>query len=824
MSDTPGSPQWWLKRLDRDLKLRAKKIERWNDYYEGDHELAFATDKFKAAFGGQFKELADNWMALVVDSVEERLNVEGFRFGDDSAADADAWYVWQANNLDAESGLGHLEALATGTAYALIDWTGSAGSRNGKDVPVVTIEDPTQVIHATEPGNRRVRAAALKRWRDDIENEERAVLYLPDTVFQLRRNRGKWDTIEEIPNPLGVVPVVPIENRTRLLGEGVAEHRNVIPLQNAVNKLVADLIVASEYAAFFQRWATGIDVPQDEQGNPVAPFDVGLNKLLVDTNPDAKFGAFPATDLTAYVRAIELGIQHIASQSRTPPHYLLGQAGSFPSGEPIAVTEAVRTANRGWTTMGDVQVGDLVFAPNGSQVAVSAVHDVHTDRRCLGVVFDDGTAVVTDEGHRWPVLALPANKTGDTRVPRTVTSAEMAATLRLPNSGNGRNRNGAGTARFAIPVAAPLDGPDVSLPVDPWVLGYWLGNGGRNGSQLSVHTQDAAWVQARLELAGYESTAKECSDRQATVVTPHGLRKPLRQAGVFDRKHIPADYLAGSLKQRLELLQGVLDADGSPDRFGRGTIDLSDSDLAHDVHELVLSLGQKARIREGRARSRTPDGKRYEYTRWRLAWTPSLPVFSLPRKAERQRITQDGKARLRYVVDVCPVDSVPVRCITVDSPEHTFLVGRSLVPTCNSLKATETGLIAKVRRRMRSFEDSWEDVMRLCFKARGDERAGIVDAETVWRDPESRTESEHIDALVKLRALDVPNPQLWEDAGYSPQQIARFRTMSAEDLLQQAITATAQTEPTSTDVTPTAGEASAVEPAVEPGAQPVPVA
>lgn len=453
MAETPGSPQWWLKRLERDLAIRAKTIARWNAYYEGDHELAFATERFKAAFGGQFRELADNWMALVVDSVEERLNVEGFRFGTDTA-DGDAWYMWQANNLDGESGLGHLEALATGTAYVLVDPTGESGTLAAKAVPLVTVEDPTQVIHATDPANRRVRPAALKRWRDDIDNRDLAVLYLPDTVFHLERKRGKWDTLEEVPNPLGVVPVVPLENRTRLLGEGVAEHRNVIPLQDAVNKLLADMIIASEFAAFFQRWATGIDIPEDPvTGKAVAPFDVGLDKLLVDSDPDARFGAFPASDLSNYVKAIELGIQHIASQSRTPPHYLLGSMGTWPSGE--------------------------------------------------------------------------------------------------------------------------------------------------------------------------------------------------------------------------------------------------------------------------------------------------------------------------------------------------------------SLRATETGLVAKVRRRMRSFEDSWEEVVRLCFKARGDSRADIVDAETVWRDPESRTESEHIDALSKLQALQVPVAQLWEDAGYSPQQIARFRTMSAEDLLQQAITATTQTEATTPDMTPT---------------------
>lgn len=801
-----GSPLWWLDRLDKELRKRRPRIERWDDYYRGDHPLLFATSKYREAFAALFKAFADNWMQIVVDSVEERLHVEGFRFAtgeSGSEADEDAWYVWQANGLDRESGLAHLEALICGESYALVDPTVTVGQR---EVPQVTVEHPSQMICATSPENRRVRSAALKRWRDD-DGRDLATVYLPDAVHRFERVRARgWvarsDGDSVIAHGLGVVPVVPFTNRNRLLGEGVGEHANVIPLQDACNKVVADMIVASEFAAFLQRWATGLDVPEDENGDLVKPFDVGLDKLLWSSDPETKFGALPATELRNYVASVEMIVQHIASQSRTPPHYLLGQAGTFPSGEPIALAEPLLTANRGWTTMGDVQVGDLVFAPNGTPVMVSDVHDGHVGRDCMRVTFDDGSAVVADASHRWPVRALPGMTTGVERLPRVATTREIAETLRLPHVGGGRNHDSPGCPRYVIPVAAPLDPPETDVPLDPWTLGYWLGNGGRSGAQLSTHTDDADWVMSRLELAGIKASLRHCTDRRSAVITMSDVRQPLRDLDLLDgEKHIPAVYLTGSFKQRLALLQGVLDADGSPDKVGRATLDLNSERLARDVGELAVSLGQKLRIRTGTAHSSTPDGREYTYRRWRLAWSPSVPAFSMPRKAELQRIWDDGKPLVRYIVDVQSVESVPVRCITVDSPEHTFLIGRSLIPTCNSLRSAETGLIAKVKARQRGFEESWEDVIRLTFAAQADPRADVDDAETAWRDPESRTESEHVDALTKLRALEVPLQQLWEDAGYSPQQISRFRTMSAEDSLRAMLT-----RPVTAATPPSAGE------------------
>jgi len=339
-NDAPQSPVEMVKTLEQELAGRQVLLQRLQDYHDGRHRLAFTSQKFRDAFGGMFSAFADNWCQLVVDAVEERLNVEGFRHGNDPKSDADAWQIWQRNGLDAESQLAHSEALIKGDAYAIV-W----GDADGQ--PKVSIESPRDVVVAFAPGDRKTRVAALKRWRDD--DGMHATLFTPDFVFKFEKDdsaNGDWlpDTEDgmpwPMPNPLGVVPVVPITNRGSLTSAyGVSEFLNVIPQQDAVNKLLADMLVASEFIAYPQRYVTGMEIPIDENtGRATAPFNVSLDKLLIAEDPAAKFGSLSAGDLGNYVTGIETLVQHIASQTRTPPHYFF-LGGNFPSGDAIKSAE-----------------------------------------------------------------------------------------------------------------------------------------------------------------------------------------------------------------------------------------------------------------------------------------------------------------------------------------------------------------------------------------------------------------------------------------------------------------------------------------------------
>ncbi|MFZ0324735.1 MAG: phage portal protein [Actinomycetes bacterium] len=337
----PYSSAWWLDRLCTELDRRATFYSRLGSYYDGRQPLAFGSKKFNEAFAKLFVGFGDNFCRLVVQATEERLTVEGFRIGD-PAGDKKAWRIWQANQMDNQSQKAHREALIK-SECSIIVWPGPAGG-----TPLIRVQKPEEVIvaYADDPLER---AVALKRWQAP-DGRRLATLYYADSlekyearagtspiVWQPRRVAGEpWP----LPHDLGVVPVVPLVNDPDLDNAGTSEIESVIPLQDALNKELVDMLVASEYGAFRQRWATGLEIPVDpETGKALEPFKVAIDRIWATAAPDAKFGEFGQTDLGPYVKAIETLIQHIASTTRTPPHYLLGQAGSFPSGESLKATE-----------------------------------------------------------------------------------------------------------------------------------------------------------------------------------------------------------------------------------------------------------------------------------------------------------------------------------------------------------------------------------------------------------------------------------------------------------------------------------------------------
>jgi hypothetical protein len=381
---TVNSAEWWLDTLHKRLAARLPALNNYARYYEGDHPLLFATEKFRQAFGRQFGSFADNWCQIVADSVVERLQVDGFRLGTNAKADTKLWEIWQANQLDADSELGISDAVTLGDSSVLV-WPGDP-------VPRITVESPFQMIVAQGKGDRRMRAAALKVWVED-DGYAHATLYLPDFLYKYRSkskvvegagaNDGagsaRWDKRlvdgESWPlkNPLGVVPVVPLVNKPSLLDScGRSELEPVIPIQDAVNKLCADMIVASEFGSFRQRWATGVDIPVDPETNqPIDDFKTAIGKVWRTPNTEARFGDFEQTDLGQFVSAIEMFVQHIASQTRTPPHYFNSFGGQFPSGEALrsAETGLVAKARRKMRHFGEAfeEVMKLALQASGDR-------------------------------------------------------------------------------------------------------------------------------------------------------------------------------------------------------------------------------------------------------------------------------------------------------------------------------------------------------------------------------------------------------------------------------------------------------------------------
>ncbi len=349
----PYSPEWWLVRLDAQLEARRHDVELYERYYDGDHPLAFATDRFKKTFGGLFEALADNWCEIVVDAAVERMKVEGFRFGD-TTSDDEAWEIWQANGLDAGSIMAHTTAVTCGEAYAMVTPGGTERRgllrRQKPRTPIITIEVPAEVIVETLPGQPLVRLAALKKWTD-LDGQTYANVFLPDRVCKFRavtdnprvvipatvdydavtafgRAWAPHPTEPVVENPIGVVPIIPLVNKPRARGgRGRSDLAPVRPLQDVVNKILADGIITSEFSSFFQRWATGIQTHDEETDEPLdmSRYLSAADTLWADENEKAKFGAFPASDLKPTVVFLEMIVSHIAAHTRTPPHYMMGE-------------------------------------------------------------------------------------------------------------------------------------------------------------------------------------------------------------------------------------------------------------------------------------------------------------------------------------------------------------------------------------------------------------------------------------------------------------------------------------------------------------------
>lgn len=335
--------------LEQELDRRQAEITLWNNFYKGKHNLGFASERFREAFGGLFKDFADNWCEVVCDAPAERLTPVGFRFGtgdekDPPAADQEATRIWQASSMDAWSRIAHTEASVKSRSFVLV-WADDPDAEDPE--PEITVEDATQCIVAYEPGSRRKRKAALKRFDGD-DGFQYATLYLRDELWKWRRAvspsglilprslalgswepRGEQPDQQRIDNPLKRVPMVELLNRPRLTDDPTPEHRQVIPIQGALNKLIADMLTASEAGAFPARWGTGIDLPKDpltgQEIDDPELWRLAVNKMLRASNPQARFGNFEAADLSNFVAGITLLTEHISALSRTPPTYFMGK-------------------------------------------------------------------------------------------------------------------------------------------------------------------------------------------------------------------------------------------------------------------------------------------------------------------------------------------------------------------------------------------------------------------------------------------------------------------------------------------------------------------
>ena len=323
----------------------------------------------------------------------------------------------------------------------------------------------------------------------------------------------------------------------------------------------------------------------------------------------------------------------------------------------------------GWTTIGELQPGDFVFGADGKPVQVVWVSPVYPARPSYFVETDDGACIHADENHLWEVQTTRADG-----------PAMVRTTKWLFDRQERRASKGGAKRRPRIRQSEAWDLPPADLPLDPYVLGAWLGDGTKSCAQFTSSDEDAAWWATEFTRLGYGLTKY----KKAYSYQINGAMAGLRAAGVVGNKHVPVAYLRGSKAQRLALLQGLMDTDGHCSR-GQAQFANTNLKLVRAVEELALSLGAK------------PCTTTFEPAggRGKLCYKVQFymeDAFRMPRKAAgaRGKLTKHGR-----FVSIRPAPSVDTRCIRVANPDGLFLAGERCLVTHNCPTAAESAIIKR---------------------------------------------------------------------------------------------------------------------------------
>lgn len=319
-----------LNRLSATLDARIPRIAELDNYYDGRYPLPPLVQEAKVtrAYRTLMSMTDSDWPKLIVDAVEERLEVQGVRFGDEDA-DEEVWDIWQRNGLDAESSTLHQSTLTDGRGYAIV-WANDDGE------PTITYEHASLCAVEYERNAHRRRKAALRRWYEG--KRWFATLYLPEAIYKFKSSGedlpaasgGQWvrrDDDFQMENALGEVPVVEFAvNRTLRpspFGTAAGEFETNLRHVDRIHYKIFCGLVALTWSGFPLRALIGDPILRDDNNEPLAPFDALASSVVQLENPNAKLTQLPEANIDNY--SPEMDIKHLAALTKTPANYLLGE-------------------------------------------------------------------------------------------------------------------------------------------------------------------------------------------------------------------------------------------------------------------------------------------------------------------------------------------------------------------------------------------------------------------------------------------------------------------------------------------------------------------
>ena len=338
--------------------------------------------------------------------------------------------------------------------------------------------------------------------------------------------------------------------------------------------------------------------------------------------------------------------------------------------------------SKGWKTMETLKVGDKVFDKDGNLCSITVKSEIHHNP-CYKIKFDNAESIVSDIDHRWLVsfkLNKPTKKNQDGYKHQVMTTIELKTYLDSIEKRTTQN----------IPKilnAKPLNIEKTNLPLDPYVLGVWLGDGSKSCGIITQATNSPLWEE--LKSRGYEfgENLNHDPERAGTDMrTIYNISPILKSLGVLNNKHIPEQYLLASYEDRLNLLRGLMDTDGyyHPKRK-RFVMTTSFDWQMEGMKQLLSSLGCKVSVfRE----IHKCNGK--EFPGWNINFTTNQFNPFLIRNQEIETISIKDNNSFRNIESIEEVEMVPTQCIAVNSPSHTYLAGHSLIVTHNTNAKIDT--------------------------------------------------------------------------------------------------------------------------------------
>lgn len=345
----PTTPDEWLNYLSIRHDAELPVLEELNRYYEGEQPLMYMHPEIWREVSDRIKPVIIGWPQLVVDAVEERLEVEGFRLPEEDGEDTNLWKVWQSNDMDEQSQMGRVDALVMKRSYITVG-TNEADA----DTPLITAESPLEMFADVDPRTRKERAA-LRRVVDDStyarEQERSAALYLPNVTIWYGYGDNGWKEQDRDEHNLGQPPVVSLVNRGRLSSArtrdnlspqrsryGRSELSQIIPISDAANKIATDMMLAAEFVALPVRGFFGIgpDDLKDQDGNKLTAYQALLKRFLtlpMGADEGAKEFSFAGANLGGFHDSLNALARLVASLSGLPPDYLGLATDNPPSAE-----------------------------------------------------------------------------------------------------------------------------------------------------------------------------------------------------------------------------------------------------------------------------------------------------------------------------------------------------------------------------------------------------------------------------------------------------------------------------------------------------------